>query len=98
MLRGVVVVTMERPVDSVPEQPEHRRDQGQHRQDRDNHDQHRAETELRKIVVGIMNRPSSAKTTVNPEKRTALLAVLPEISIASVLDGHACVPHDTARR
>ena len=39
----------------------------------------------RKIVVGMMNMPSSASTTVIPEKNTARLAVAPEAPIASSL-------------
>ena len=38
---------------------------------------------LRKIVVGRMNIPSSASTTVSPLKNTARLAVPPVRAIAS---------------
>ena len=37
----------------------------------------------RKIVVGMMNIPNSARTTVIPLKNTALLAVAPAAPIAS---------------
>ena len=37
----------------------------------------------RKIVVGMMNIPSSASTTVMPLKNTARLAVAPAAPIAS---------------
>ena len=39
----------------------------------------------RKIVVGMMNMPSSARTTVIPLKNTARFAVAPAAPIASSL-------------
>ena len=39
----------------------------------------------RKIVVGMMNMPSRARTTVMPLKNTARLAVAPAAPIASIL-------------
>ena len=41
--------------------------------------------EARKIVVGMMNIPSSASTTVMPLKNTARFAVAPAAPIASSL-------------